>query len=68
MVREIISIHLGQAGVQVGNACWELFCHEHGIQSDGTVEKEENGSVDTFFSQVSNGKFKNLKNKQKKET
>jgi len=25
-VREIILIHLGQAGVQTGNACWELFC------------------------------------------
>ncbi len=25
-MREIILIHLGQAGVQTGNACWELFC------------------------------------------
>ena len=24
--REIISIHIGQAGVQIGNSCWELFC------------------------------------------
>jgi hypothetical protein len=30
-MREVISIHIGQAGVQVGNACWELFCLEHGI-------------------------------------
>lgn len=29
--REIISIHVGQAGVQIGNACWELYCLEHGI-------------------------------------
>ena len=27
-MREVISIHIGQAGVQVGNACWELFCLE----------------------------------------
>lgn len=25
-MREAISIHLGQAGSQVGNACWELYC------------------------------------------
>ena len=31
-MREVISIHIGQAGVQVGNACWELYCLEHGIQ------------------------------------
>ena len=35
--RECISIHVGQAGVQIGNACWELYCLEHGIQPDGQV-------------------------------
>lgn len=35
--RECISVHIGQAGVQVGNACWELYCLEHGIQPDGQV-------------------------------
>ena len=33
--REVISVHIGQAGVQMGNACWELYCLEHGIQPDG---------------------------------
>jgi tubulin alpha len=28
--REVISVHIGQAGVQMGNAAWELFCLEHG--------------------------------------
>ena len=28
--REVISIHIGQAGVQMGNAAWELYCLEHG--------------------------------------
>ena len=36
-MREVISIHVGQAGVQMGNACWELYCLEHGIQPDGQV-------------------------------
>ena len=31
-MRECISIHIGQAGCQMANACWELYCLEHGIQ------------------------------------
>lgn len=36
-MREVISIHVGQAGVQIGNSCWELYCLEHGImiEQDG---------------------------------
>mmetsp|Transcript_20830 Transcript_20830/g.31028 ORF Transcript_20830/g.31028 Transcript_20830/m.31028 type:complete len:475 (-) Transcript_20830:50-1474(-) len=37
MPREVISIHIGQAGVQVGNSCWELYCLEHGINPDGRL-------------------------------
>jgi len=37
-MREIISLHIGQAGTQVGNACWELFCLEHGIAPDGQLD------------------------------
>lgn len=37
-MREIVSIHIGQAGIQVGNACWELYCLEHGIQNDGFLQ------------------------------
>ena len=37
MRKEVISIHIGQAGVQMGNACWELYCLEHGIQPNGQV-------------------------------
>ena len=39
-MREVISIHIGQAGVQMGNACWELYCLEHGIHPDGTIPRE----------------------------
>ena len=37
--REVISIHVGQAGVQMGNSCWELYCLEHGISPDGTFNE-----------------------------
>lgn len=37
-MREVISIHIGQAGVQTGNSCWELYCLEHGIQPECVPE------------------------------
>ena len=40
-MREVIAIHIGQAGIQVGNACWELFCLEHGIQPDGQMPSDK---------------------------
>ncbi|KYO36639.1 hypothetical protein Y1Q_0024324 [Alligator mississippiensis] len=60
-MRECISIHIGQAGVQIGNACWELFCLEHGIQPDGTFKNPSNkpnydDSFTTFFSETVTGK------------
>ena len=39
--RECISIHIGQAGCQIGNACWELYCLEHGIQPDGQMPSDK---------------------------
>ncbi|VDK82285.1 unnamed protein product, partial [Cylicostephanus goldi] len=58
-MREIISIHIGQAGVQIGNACWELFCLEHGIRQDGKLDDEEYPSTgrSTFFAESCNGSY-----------
>ena len=55
-MRECISIHIGQAGVQMGNACWELYCLEHGIQPDGMMPSDASigqadDSFNTFFSE-----------------
>lgn len=50
---------MGQAGVQIGNSCWELYCLEHGIQPDGQMPSEKaNGddSFNTFFSETGSGK------------
>ncbi|KAJ1914981.1 alpha-tubulin [Tieghemiomyces parasiticus] len=58
-MRECISVHVGQAGVQIGNACWELYCLEHGIQPDGRVAEDairQGDDYTTFFSETSNGK------------
>lgn len=56
-MREVISVHVGQAGVQIGNSCWELYCLEHGINKDGVMEKPvEDSSLSTFFAETSNGR------------
>merc|ERR1712151_414429 len=60
-MREVISIHVGQAGVQIGNACWELFCLEHGIQPDGQMPSDKtigggDDAFNTFFSETGAGK------------
>ncbi|EGG18254.1 alpha tubulin [Cavenderia fasciculata] len=71
MAREIISIHIGQAGVQLGQSCWELYTLEHGIGKDGLLTEQQQkvrqndttssvtvdqGSFSTFFNLSSNGK------------
>ena len=61
-MREVISIHLGQAGIQAGNACWELYCLEHGIQPDGQMPSDKtigggDDAFNTFFSETGAGKY-----------
>ncbi|XP_013857828.1 tubulin alpha chain [Austrofundulus limnaeus] len=60
-MRECISVHVGQAGVQIGNACWELYCLEHGIQPDGLMPADAHlrggdDSFNTFFSETGDGR------------
>ncbi|VDM01057.1 unnamed protein product, partial [Schistocephalus solidus] len=62
---EIISIFVGQCGVQIANACWELFCVEHGIGPDGqkivlpdspeTSDEKELFDCNTFFHENAKG-------------
>ncbi|KAG2463272.1 tubulin alpha-8 chain-like [Polypterus senegalus] len=44
----------------MGNACWELYCLEHGIQPDGQMASNKTtggseSSYDTFFCKTGNG-------------
>ena len=59
-MREVISIHVGAAGVQLGQACWELYCLEHGIGADGAfaagAEPTDDHAFNTFFSETGAGK------------
>lgn len=45
----------------MGNACWELYCLEHGIQPDGIMPSDKtigygDDSFNTFFSETGSGK------------
>eukprot|EP00928_Gymnodinium_smaydae_P097950 TRINITY_DN8998_c0_g1_i2.p1 TRINITY_DN8998_c0_g1~~TRINITY_DN8998_c0_g1_i2.p1 ORF type:complete len:485 (-),score=89.66 TRINITY_DN8998_c0_g1_i2:82-1536(-) len=60
MPKEVITLHIGQAGCQVGSHVWELFCAEHGISHNGMKDLSGNDEDDTtyeaFFSETSSGK------------
>ncbi|KAA0203288.1 hypothetical protein HAZT_HAZT002336 [Hyalella azteca] len=45
----------------MGNACWELYCLEHGIQPDGQMPSDKtigggDDSFNTFFFETGTGK------------
>ncbi|XP_029814040.1 tubulin alpha-1 chain [Manacus vitellinus] len=52
----------------MGNACWELYCLEHGIRADGTIpapkpgkspdpgSEQADSSFETFFCETASGK------------
>ncbi|PUU82200.1 tubulin subunit TubB [Tuber borchii] len=62
---EVCHIHVGQAGIQLGNNAWELYLIEHGLKPDGRPDPEmaaaadvaADGSFDTFFSETASGKY-----------
>eukprot|EP01084_Bolivina_argentea_P259895 438728_1 len=66
-MREVISINIGQRGIETSDMIWKNYCAEHNIQSDGTRNKqwrkqgptkiEINTSLKTFFQETPNNKF-----------
>ena len=42
LLRECISLHIGQAGCQIGQACWELY----GYQADDDVDVDGDKMID----------------------
>ena len=57
-MRELISVHIGQAGVQIGNACWELFCLDHELNRDGSpAENHNDKEPEAIFQMTNEGKF-----------
>jgi len=60
MVREVLTISVGQGGIQLGNAIWSQYCKEHDIKPNG--EREEDAKTDdlyfhTFFEETAAGQY-----------
>uniref|UniRef100_A0A0X3P670 Tubulin alpha chain n=1 Tax=Schistocephalus solidus TaxID=70667 RepID=A0A0X3P670_SCHSO len=58
-MREVVTVHFGQCGSQMGNAVWELFCAEHAVGLDGTLFEEPHVLEwhETFFSLSGSGHY-----------
>jgi tubulin alpha len=57
MVREVLTINVGQAGIQLGQAVWNQYLAEHGISNQGKKEKSEDVSFRCFFEETGSGQF-----------
>ena len=55
IMSEIISIHLGEAGVKIGESLWNLYCNEQKINSSGMKVNDTNPH--SLFSETSTGKW-----------
>ncbi len=55
--REVIMIHVGQAGLQVGADYWKLICKEHNLDLQGNIVGESLGTPEVFFMKASGGKL-----------
>ncbi|ETN98943.1 tubulin, alpha 3d [Reticulomyxa filosa] len=58
-MREVLTIEVGQASIQLGNAIWEQYCTEHGIDN-GSKRKDGSGNDDSFkvlFEETGSGQF-----------
>ena len=58
MVREVLTISVGQCGIQMGSAVWEQYCAEHNIDRTGKKEKtEKDVSFLCFFEETTAGQY-----------
>jgi len=58
MVREVLTINVGQCGIQMGSTIWEQYCAEHGIEKDGSnPSTHDDGTFQCFFEETGAGQF-----------
>eukprot|EP00755_Sulcionema_specki_P003703 Sspe_Gene.28284::Locus_12711_Transcript_1_2_Confidence_0.750_Length_5388::g.28284::m.28284/K07374/TUBA; tubulin alpha len=63
--RGIVTLHIGQAGCQIGAACWDVFSKEHGIGGDARplhrfneVANLKPNHADYLFNETFDGKYR----------
>jgi len=58
MVREVLALNVGQAGIQLGQAVWLQYQAEHGIDNNGKMkQKAADASFKCFFEETGSGQF-----------
>jgi tubulin alpha len=58
MVREVLTVNVGQAGIQLGAAVWEQYCAEHSIDNAGKRDAEmKDVNFKCFFEETGSGQF-----------
>jgi len=56
--REVLSISVGQAGIQLGNSVWAQYSSEHKIEKDGKCPSAgDDKYFTTFFEETGTGQF-----------
>jgi len=60
--REVLTVNVGQAGIQLGNAVWAQYCSEHKIKPEGKLDKKDDEEVKdkyftTFFEETGTGQY-----------
>jgi len=57
--KAVISVHFGQAGIQVGQSLWELYAEEHGLGRLGVEKKKQQKHElrEVFFDENCDGRF-----------
>jgi tubulin alpha len=57
MVREVLTINVGQCGIQLGQCIWEQYCAEHNIDNNGKKEDKKDMSFMCFFEETGAGQY-----------
>eukprot|EP01083_Nonionella_stella_P270072 914190_1 len=57
MVREVLTLNVGQCGIQLGQAVWEQYCAEHSIDTTGKKAKSKDTSFLCFYEETGAGQF-----------
>jgi len=58
MVREVLTINVGQCGIQLGSTIWEQYCAEHGITTKGdNPSTHDDGTFQCFFEETGAGQY-----------
>jgi len=58
MVREVLTLCVGQCGIQMGSTIWEQYCAEHGVTTKGSnPDTHDDGTFQCFFEETGAGQF-----------